>query len=137
MNRSEVSQSRLMLTWQSGIDGNKDAGCVAVFVSEKTSYGNEFYHNKDGCLEKVIMSGRGGRKKTEKGYVHVKNQEHHKNYPMLESVEHKVPIRLITEDASGVITYYGLWKCTGYTYLLHHNNSKFNAFQFMLIPWVS
>lgn len=123
-----------MLTWQSGMDGNRDAGCVAVFVSEKTSYNNELQRDKDSNLERIVMSGRGGREKGSKGFVHVRNQEHHKNYPMFVSVEHRLPIRLILEDASGKITYQGLWRCTGYTYLPHQNCGGFNVYQFTLMP---
>lgn len=134
-DRSEVSQSRLMQTWQSGMDGNRDAGCVAVFVSEKTSYTNEFHRSQDGMLEKVIMSGRGGRKKTKEGYTHVSNQEHHKNYPMFVSTVRGLPIHMVVEDAVGVITYHGLWKCTGHTYFPHPNSSGYNTYQFTLVPW--
>ena len=136
-DRSEVSQEKLMLTWQSGMDGNRDAGCVAVFISEKTSYINELFYNKDGILEKVVMCGRGGRQKTEIGYVYVRNQEYHKNYPMLVSTQYGLPIRLIVEDKTGKITYCGLWKCLGYSYFPHNNSDNFKIYQFTLLPWNS
>lgn len=124
-----------MLNWQSGFDGSKDVGCVAAFVSEKTSYVNEFQRDGGGGLEKVIMSGRGGRGKIEGKHVHVRNQEYHKNYPMFVSAERCLPIRLVVEKTSGIITYQGLWKCIGYTYLPHQKCNDFLVYQFVLVPW--
>ena len=124
-----------MVTWQSGIDGNREVGCVAVFVSEKSSFENKVQRDEYGNLEKVIMSGRGGREKYQGKYVYVTNQEHYKNYPMFVSAEHSLPIRLVLEDMQGEITYQGLWSCAGYTYSPHNNSGGFNIFQFMLLPW--
>lgn len=96
-------------------------------------YNNILEYDEDKLM-KVVLSGRGGRSKVEGAYVHTHNQEIWKNYPILVSEQHGLPIRLLTK-ANNKITYRGLWKAVGHSYSSTDNSNNMMMYQFTLLPW--
>jgi hypothetical protein len=137
-DRNSVSQVKVMLNWQSTIDENKQTGCVAVFLSVNSSFGNVFEYTRksgSGDLIRVTMIGRGGRTKRNNNYVLTHNQDYYKNVPMFISAEHKLSIRMLVEDKTKTITYHGLWKCVKWEYSPSTQNVDILTYKFCLVPY--
>lgn len=137
-SRRELVNKHLMVNEQKSVDGSKEIGATAIYISEDMGYNNKIIYT-DNIITEIHITGVGGRLISPETnlYELCTSQPLKFNLPMLTSAQHKLPIRIFLKNENNKIVYLGLWCIHSCEYVPDISVPTANVWKFKLYKAVA